>query len=103
MKLSVQHEGSNKKCKKNCASLTQRIGVSTSTAWEICRDDLSLFQYKIQLSQQFSGDGMARNCAFASEYGALLEDNPGVLNVTWFSDEAHLHLDSYFNKKNVGF
>jgi hypothetical protein len=35
------------------------------------------------------------------EYGALLENNPGALNVTWFSDEAYLHGDCYNNKKTV--
>jgi predicted DNA-binding transcriptional regulator AlpA len=30
--------------------LAQETGVSASTAWKICRDDL-LFPYKMQLSQ----------------------------------------------------
>jgi hypothetical protein len=33
----------------------------------------------------------------------LLEDNSGVLNVAWFSDEVHIHLDGYVNKQNIQF
>jgi hypothetical protein len=35
------------------------------------------------------------------EYGALLECSLSVLNVTWFSDEAHIHLEGYINKQNI--
>jgi hypothetical protein len=31
--------------------------------------------------------GIWRRRGFAREYGALLEETPGVLDVTWFSDE----------------
>jgi hypothetical protein len=38
-----------------------------------------------------------------NEQGAVLEDGTGVLNVTWFSDEAHFHLDGYSYKQHVQF
>jgi hypothetical protein len=69
--------------------IAQMIRVSTSNAWKICHDDLSLFPYEMQLSQPLSEDGIARCYAFAREYGALLKDSSGVLNIAWFSDEAH--------------
>jgi hypothetical protein len=47
-----------------------------------------MLPYKMQLSP---GDALR----FLDEYGAPMEDNPGVLNVTWFSSEAHFHLDAY--------
>jgi hypothetical protein len=40
--------------------LSQEIGVSTRPAREICRDDLSLFPHKMQLSQPMSGEGIER-------------------------------------------
>jgi hypothetical protein len=46
--------------------LAQQIGASNSNACKICRDDL-LFQYKKQLSQPLSEDGIARRHAFATE------------------------------------
>jgi hypothetical protein len=49
----------------------------------------------MQLSQPLSQDGIARR------YGALLEDSPGVLNVTWLPDEAHFHLDGHTTHSNT--
>jgi hypothetical protein len=57
----------------------------------------------MQLTQPLSEDEIARRYAFARRHAVLLEDSSGVLNVTWFSDEAHFHLDGYVNKKNVRF
>jgi hypothetical protein len=54
----------------------------------------------MQLNQLLSEDRTARHYAFAWEYGTLLEDKPGILNVTWFSDEAHSHLGSNNNKQD---
>jgi hypothetical protein len=90
--------GRNKKPKKKCVSLAQRIEVSSSTAWKICRDDLSLYQYKMQVSKPLE-DGIMRLYTFATEYGALLEGSPRMLHVTWFSAEVHFYLDSYIGKK----
>jgi hypothetical protein len=36
-----------------------------SAAWKICRDDVSLFQYKMHQSQPLSEDGISRR--YASE------------------------------------
>jgi hypothetical protein len=44
-------EAKTKSPRKGVGCLAQHIGISTSTAWNICCDDLSLFLYKMQLSQ----------------------------------------------------
>jgi hypothetical protein len=82
--------------------VTQPIRVSTCTAWKIWLDDLSLFPYETQLTQPLSEDRIQRYYAFVKEKGALLEDSQAILNVTWWSDGAHFHLDGYINKQNVG-
>jgi hypothetical protein len=74
-------EGNTRNRRKSLQKLGQQFGVSTSTAWKICCDDLLLFPYKMQLSWQVSEDGIARYFAFARENGALLDDSLGVLNV----------------------
>jgi hypothetical protein len=78
--------------RKIVGRLAEQIEVSNSTVREICREALSLFPHNMQLSQSLSKDGIARRYAFAREYGALLENSPCVLNVTWFSDEERFHL-----------
>jgi hypothetical protein len=72
--------------------LARQIKFSTSTELKICHDDLPFFPYKMQLSQPVSGAGIARRYVLARENIAILEDSSGALNVTWFSDEAHLNL-----------
>jgi hypothetical protein len=65
--------------------LAKQIGVSTSTAWKICRDDLSPFLYIMQLNLPSPEDGTATNYAFARNYGPLL----GAIQVSRirFADE----------------
>jgi hypothetical protein len=87
----------------NFRRLDQQIGASTSTAWEICLDDLSLFPYWMCLSQPLSKDRIAKRYALAKEYEALMKENPGVLNVTWLNDETHFYLHVYTNKQNFQF
>jgi hypothetical protein len=42
----------------------------------------------MQPNKHLLEDGTVRSYAFLREYKALLEDNPGILNVTWFYAEA---------------
>jgi hypothetical protein len=65
------------------------------------RDDISLFSYKIKPSQPLWEDGTTRRYSFASECEALLKDNPGIFNVTLFSDEVHCYFDCYIDEQNV--
>jgi hypothetical protein len=94
--------GNIKKSKNNVQRVAQQIGISTSTAWKICHDDLSL-PYKMQLSQPLSEDRIMSYYAFVKEYEAGLEEIWGVLNVTCFSNGEHFHLDGYTNKQNIQF
>ena len=88
---------------KSLRRLSQQLHVSYSTSRKVYLTDLSLFLYNIQLSQPLSEDGIDRRYNFSKEYGALLEENPNVVQVTWFSDEAHFHLNGYVNKQNTRF
>ena len=67
---------------------------------KICLTDLSLFPYEIQFSQPLSKDGIDRHYNFSHEYGAL-EENLNVVQVIWFLDKAHLHLNGYVNKQST--
>jgi hypothetical protein len=57
----------------------------------------------MQLSQPLSKDGTAKHYTSVKKYGALLQDNLGVMNVMWLSDEAHFQLNGYINLQNVRF
>jgi hypothetical protein len=89
--------------RKRVRHIAQQIEVLTSTAWKICRNDFSMSPHNTELSQLLPEDGIRRPNAIAREFEALLEDNPGILNVTWFSDGPHPHLDVSVNKQNIRF
>jgi hypothetical protein len=55
----------------------------------------------MQRSQPLLEDGIVRNYAFARKPRALQEDNTDTLNVIWYSNKAHFHLDGCINKQNV--
>jgi predicted DNA-binding transcriptional regulator AlpA len=48
--VGAAREAVTRSPRKSVRRLAQQIGASTSTAWRVCRDDLSLFPYKMQLS-----------------------------------------------------
>lgn len=73
--------------RKMCTMQTQQNETSTSTAWEICHDGLPLSPYRMQLSQPLS-ETEQRRVTLCEGVRNATEDNPGVLDVTWSSDEA---------------
>jgi hypothetical protein len=77
--------------------LAEHFEFSASTAWKLCRDDLSLLSYKVKLWQTLSEDGTTRRHACTRECGALLGDNQSVLYVTCFPDDVHSDMDDYIN------
>jgi hypothetical protein len=54
----------------------------------------------MQLCQPLLEDGMAVQYTFLRVFGVLLEQNLGVLNITWLSSEAYFSLDGCINKQN---
>jgi hypothetical protein len=60
--VAIVRKTSNNNSRESVRSFAQDIGVSTSTAWKICRDNIFLF--KIDLSQPLPENGIARRYAF---------------------------------------
>lgn len=84
-------------------NLARKIGVSSSTAWKICRKDLELFPYKSQMLQRLSEQSIAKRMAFASEMCQLIDEKKIDINKIIFTDEAHFWLDGYVNNQNYRF
>jgi hypothetical protein len=55
----------------------------------------------MQLSEALSEDEIERRCAFAREYGALLEGIPGVMNVAWCSTNRKLSILSLHRNTRI--
>ena len=67
----------------------------------ILLDDLKLFPYKIQILQKQTDDNNAERLAFCQDISQKIEKNRGLLNLIFFSDEAHCHLSGHINKQNM--
>jgi hypothetical protein len=64
-----------------CTVFSPTVWGLSQHCMEMCHDDLSLFPYKVQLSQPLLKAGLGRHYAFLREYGALLENSLAALNV----------------------
>lgn len=80
--------------------LSQRIGVSRSTAWTILNKDLKLFPYKVQIAQQLTEAAVEKRLNFANEVCQLIDESKIDITKIIFSDEAHFWLDGYVNRQN---
>jgi hypothetical protein len=75
--------------------------LGASSTYRIIPDDVKLFSYRIQMQQALVEGDKAKRVDFCGDFKMLLEDNTAVLQSTWFSDEAHFHLNGYVNKQNM--
>ena len=79
--------------------LVTAIGTSHVTAWKICKKDLQMIPYKLQITQALSENDPQQRIKFCQD---MLETFTGFKNII-FSDEAHFHLDGVVNKQNCRF
>jgi hypothetical protein len=62
---------------------------------------VELFPHNIKM-QKFLGEGIKNSSAdFLVPFLHIPEDKPPILHSTWFTNEAHFHLNGYTNKHNV--
>lgn len=89
--------------RKSTRRLSQEVGISRSSVLRILHDDLKLFPYKIQLLQSQTDRNKAERLAFCQDISQRIENDPGLLDLIFFSDEAHCHLSGHINKQNMRF
>lgn len=69
----------------------------------ILHNDLKLFPYKIQVLQSQTDRNKAEREIFCENISQRIEHDPGLLDLIFFSDEAHCHLSGHINKQNIRF
>ena len=69
----------------------------------VIHNDLKLFPYKVQILQKQTDVNKRERVEFCQSISERIENNPGVLNLILFSDEAHFHLSGHVNKQNMRF
>ncbi|PNF21976.1 hypothetical protein B7P43_G17843, partial [Cryptotermes secundus] len=73
--------------KKSLRRVSQESGLLTSTCYRAAKKS-KLHAYQISVVHELK------------EPDTLVQDNPGILDYTWFSDEARFHLSGYVNLQN---
>ena len=79
---------------------SQELEISRTSLWRILRKDLSLYPYKIQLTQELKPQDHARRRTFADWVLERQEIDPNFCDKVIFSDEAHFLLSGSVNKQN---
>jgi hypothetical protein len=75
--------------------------LGASSAYRIIKKVVKLFPYKIQMQQNRHEADKARRVGFCYDFKRSLEDSQPVPQNTWFSDEAHFHLNGYMSRQNM--
>ena len=89
--------------RKSTRRLSQEVGISRTSVRRIIHRDLKLFPYKVQVLQAQTQANKDQRYEFGQEISERIENNPELLDVLLFSDEAHFHLSGHVNKQNMRF
>ena len=89
--------------RKSTRRLSQEVGISRTSVVRILHTDLQLFPYKIQVLQSQTDRNKAERLAFCQDISQRIENDPGLLDLIFFSDEAHCHLSGHINRQNMRF
>lgn len=77
-----------------------QVPVSHMTVHSILRNELNLHPYKYHMHHKIPDACKDRRLEFAEKFTELMKADATVEHFTWFSDEAHFHLDGYINSQN---
>ena len=86
--------------RKSVRRASSELNIPRSTVYRILRFDLEYFPYKIQIRQSLSNKDCDSRLDFARWMMDLINETPDVLNLIWFSDESHFHLNGHVNSQN---
>lgn len=89
--------------RKSTRRLSQETAISRSSVLRIIHKELNAFPYKIQILQQQTDRNKAERQTFCEDISERIENDHGLLDLIFFSDEAHCHLSGHVNKQNMRF
>jgi hypothetical protein len=77
--------------KKSLHRISQESGLSRSTCQRAAKN-AKLHAYRISVVHELKEPDQVKRVAYCPWFQTLLKKNPGILDYTWFSDEAWFHL-----------
>ena len=86
--------------KKSHHRHSRELGIKPTSVWRILTKELKLFPYIISIRHKLSQDDMRRRLDMYKWLSDRMERYPNWINLIWFSDEAHFHLNGAINNHN---
>lgn len=85
---------------KSICWCSQQLNISRTSMKQILKEDLHLWAYKIQLTQELKPNNHEKHWAFANWVLAKQRVDNNFIKKVMFSDEAHFLLNGFVNKQN---
>jgi len=87
--------------KRSIRKFSQQVGVSYGTAYTALKNHLRPHPYKITAVHEFKPCNHAKRVAYCKWFLDFLDcEGEDILDNTFFTDEAHVHLSGYINSQN---
>jgi len=81
--------------------MARQSGIKRGTILNILKKDLSLKSYIPTLCQGLHEDDYDRRLEFAQTFLTMVENNPDILKLTLWSDEANFKVNGHVNRHNA--
>ena len=85
--------------KKSLRRLSQESGLSRGTCQRAAKK-AKLHAYRISVVHELRKPDQVTRVAYCRWFQTFLKENPGILDYTWFSDEAWFYPSGYVNSQN---
>jgi hypothetical protein len=84
--------------RKSLRVLSQEIGLSRSTCQRAAKK-AGLHAYRFRVVQELKQQDYDKRMTYCCWFQTFIDEDPGILDYTWFSDEAWFHLSGYVNSQ----
>ena len=84
---------------KSLRRLSQESGMSKSSCQHAAKK-AKLHAYRYTVVHKLKETDKVKRVSYCQHFQTFLQDNPTILNYTWFTDEAWFHLSGYINNQN---
>jgi hypothetical protein len=85
--------------RKSLRVLSQEIGLSRSKCQSAAKK-AGLHDYRFRVVQELKQQDYDKRMMYCCWFQTFIDENPGILDYTWFGDEAWFHLSGYVNSQN---
>ncbi|GBL97367.1 hypothetical protein AVEN_170482-1 [Araneus ventricosus] len=99
-KIKRTHQVFERSPRTSIGKAAQHVGIKRESVRQIVVADLQLFKYKIQIHQRLSQRSVEQRLEFANTIVEMIDNDQFDVNMLWYRDEAHFHLDGYVNRQN---